>query len=83
VSLRQATRAHGGEDGFEFIVDDDGEGIDVAHRDGVLARGARVDEKVAGQGIGLAVVRELVELSGGTLSLGESALGGAQVRIRI
>lgn len=83
VTLHRAPGADGRRDGFEVVVDDDGEGIDDAHREAVLARGARVDESVAGQGIGLAVVRELVGLLDGELILERSALGGARVRIRV
>ncbi len=38
----------------------------------VLERGARADESVAGQGIGLAVAREIAAAYGGTLEIGES-----------
>ncbi|MFK7888629.1 MAG: ATP-binding protein [Gammaproteobacteria bacterium] len=83
VELRAVPDASGGKLGFVFQVDDDGPGIDPAHRATVLSRGARVDESVAGQGIGLAVVRELVELSGGELVLTEADSGGARVRITL
>ena len=36
-----------------------------------------------GQGIGLAVVREIVGLYGGSLRVGRSALGGAEVAVRL
>jgi C4-dicarboxylate-specific signal transduction histidine kinase len=38
---------------------------------------------VPGQGIGLAVVRETVELYRGTLAVGHSELGGAEIRIEL
>jgi C4-dicarboxylate-specific signal transduction histidine kinase len=38
---------------------------------------------VPGQGIGLAVVRETVELYRGTLDVGRSALGGAELRVEL
>jgi two-component system, OmpR family, sensor histidine kinase PhoQ len=49
----------------------------------VLERGARLDERVSGQGIGLSVVRELVELNGGTITIDQSSLGGARIEVRI
>ncbi len=83
VDLAEAPNQDGARLGFVFQVDDDGPGIDPAHRATVLSRGARVDESVAGQGIGLAVVRELVELSGGELMLADADIGGARVRITL
>jgi len=63
-------------------VEDDGPGIPEKHRSSVLARGGRLDELVPGQGIGLTLVREMVENAyGGSLSLDDSPLGGARVRV--
>lgn len=70
-------------DGMRLVIEDDGPGIPVDARAKVLERGARLDERVAGQGIGLSVVRELVELNGGTIDIDESALGGARIEVKI
>ncbi len=70
-------------DGLQIIVEDDGPGIPPAERARVIDRGARLDERVSGQGIGLSVVREVAKLNGGTISIGESSLGGALVEIRL
>jgi len=66
-------------------VQDDGPGIPQEHIDGVLRRGARLDETVPGTGLGLAIVRDLVALYGGTLNLGNRAAdgGGLDVEIRL
>jgi signal transduction histidine kinase len=67
-----------------IAVEDDGPGIPEPVRRQVLERGFRADELVPGQGIGLAVVREMVEEAyGGTLELSETALGGARVQVVI
>lgn len=66
-----------------LVIDDDGPGIDKALREQVLNRGTRVDEIQPGQGIGLAMVHELVGAYSGTLSIGESAWGGASVRMEL
>jgi two-component system sensor histidine kinase PhoQ len=70
-------------DGLRLVIEDDGPGIPLESRAKVLERGARLDERVAGQGIGLSVVRELVELNGGVIDIDKSALGGARVEVKI
>ncbi|MCB1866290.1 MAG: GHKL domain-containing protein [Chromatiales bacterium] len=63
-------------------VADDGPGIAEPAREAVLERGVRADERVDGQGIGLAVVRELVAAYGGALKVGaDPDLRGALVTI--
>ncbi|MBA3562739.1 MAG: hypothetical protein H0W33_01755 [Gammaproteobacteria bacterium] len=69
--------------GLRLAVEDDGPGIRPADAQRVLARGARVDEQAEGHGIGLAVVKEIVELAGGSLTLGVSPLGGARIELSI
>ena len=69
--------------GLALEVEDDGSGIPPAARARVLERGARADESVAGQGIGLTVSREVAASYGGTLEIGESRLGGARVSVRL
>jgi two-component system sensor histidine kinase PhoQ len=68
-------------DAVALRVEDDGPGVPEALRHFVLARGARADTAQAGQGIGLALVTELVAGYGGALELGTSPLGGAAVRV--
>src|SRR4029079_14843843 len=46
-------------DGLRLVVEDDGPGIPVEERSRVLDRGARLDERVSGQRIGLSVQRDL------------------------
>ena len=66
-----------------LCVEDDGPGIAPAIRDAVLSRGTRGDQAAPGQGIGLSVATELLSLYGGSLTIGESALGGACVEVRL
>ena len=65
----------------EIVVEDDGGGIPEAQRADVLRRGARLDSKAAGQGIGLAVVMEIVDRYGGTICTDASGLGGLKIRV--
>ena len=68
---------------LRILVEDDGEGIDAASRERVLERGVRDDEQVAGHGLGLAMVRDTVELYGGTLAIERSDLGGARIAVSL
>ena len=62
-------------------VEDDGPGIDPQQVDILLQRGRRGDTLVPGHGIGLAVVREIVESYGGEMNISRSDLGGAKITI--
>jgi signal transduction histidine kinase len=64
-------------------LDDDGPGLPPAQRSVVLERGVRLDEASPCSGLGLAIVRDLVELYGGSISLGESPLGGLRVEVSL
>lgn len=69
---------------FRLEVEDDGPGVPAGERSRILERGARADPAVAGHGIGLAVVRDLVEDAyGGRLEILAGAAGGALVRITL
>jgi two-component system, OmpR family, sensor histidine kinase PhoQ len=83
VTADRITRSDARRDGVSLLVEDDGPGIPETDRARVLERGARLDERVSGQGIGLSVVRELVELNGGTITIDQSTLGGARIEVRL
>lgn len=67
--------------GYELRVDDDGAGVPEDQRERVIGRGERLDTSHPGQGIGLAVVKDIIESYSGTLSLEDSPLGGAAFRV--
>jgi len=69
--------------GFCLRVEDDGPGIPEARRSEVFSRGARLDEQTHGHGLGLGIVRDIVDACGGTLSLGDSEWGGLRVEIEL
>ncbi len=60
----------------ELGVEDDGPGLSSGQADHVMKLGGRIDETAPGYGFGLPITRELVELYGGSLTLGRSGLGG-------
>jgi len=70
-------------EGYQFKVEDDGPGIDAGQRAEVLNRGTRMDEQVAGHGLGLGIVRDIVDAWGGHLELMDSQLGGLCVQIQL
>lgn len=76
-------RAHRGPRGVELSVVDDGPGIEPALARDVLRRGVRADERIPGQGIGLSIVRDIVESYDGEIEIGKAAAGGADVRVVI
>jgi len=68
--------------GLRLTVEDDGPGMRPEEQALVLGRGVRMDEAKQGHGLGLAIVREIVDAYGGSLELGQSTrLGGLQVTI--
>jgi two-component system sensor histidine kinase PhoQ len=66
-----------------IVVEDNGQGIDDAAIADILRRGVRADQKQQGQGIGLAMVVDIVDQYQGKLHLGTSDLGGLKVEILI
>nr|WP_315417018.1 sensor histidine kinase [uncultured Pseudomonas sp.] len=69
--------------GYLLAVEDDGPGIPETQRDQVFSRGARLDEQIDGHGLGLGIVRDIVEVWGGVLQLQESELGGLKALIEL
>ncbi|WP_263142728.1 sensor histidine kinase [Pseudomonas sp. RIT-PI-AD] len=70
-----------GPEGYRLWVDDDGPGVEAARRDEVLDRGARLDEQVSGHGLGLGIVRDILDAWQGRLRLLDSPLGGLRVEV--
>jgi two-component system sensor histidine kinase PhoQ len=68
-------------DGVAITIEDNGPGIDGRQFEQLLRRGVRGDEQSEGQGLGLAIARQLIEAYGGTITLSASDLGGAGLTI--
>jgi signal transduction histidine kinase len=71
----------------ELTIDDDGPGIAVEDRERVFDRFTRLDEGRArdagGLGIGLSMVRAIVEQHGGTVTIGDAPIGGARITVSL
>ena len=67
--------------GLQIVVRDDGRGFPDAMGNRVLERGVRADSRTEGQGIGLASARDIVNVYGGTLEIGNQPGRGAAVTI--
>lgn len=72
------TVVRGPRDGLRIVVTDDGPGVDESIASHLFQRGMREPER-GGHGIGLAMVRDIVEVYGGRVEITRGANGGAQV----
>lgn len=64
-------------------IDDNGPGFPDGMHDRLQKRGERADTQVEGQGIGLAITRELIEGYGGSLAISNNADGGASITVAL
>jgi signal transduction histidine kinase len=82
-----AVALHTGDAGVELTVDDDGPGIPVDDRSRVFDRFTRLDDGRArdagGLGLGLSMVKAIVEQHGGTVAIEDAPIGGARVRVQL
>jgi two-component system sensor histidine kinase PhoQ len=65
-------------DGDLLVVEDDGPGVAEDQRERILRRGERLDTRHPGQGIGLAVAKDILDSYSATLTPDDSPLGGAR-----
>lgn len=83
VTLRMELEENRRTPSLHLSIEDDGPGIPDEKVDQVLKRGIRVDQQIPGHGIGLSVVHELVQLSGGRLSATKSMHGGLRWEVSL
>lgn len=70
-------------DKWRLTVDDDGPGVPAADRERLFGRFERSTHRVAGSGLGLALVRQQARMHGGEASIDASPLGGARVTVTL
>ena len=66
-----------------LCIDDDGPGIAPELRERIFARGERLDEQRPGAGLGLDIVRDLVQTYGGSIQALPSPLGGLRMQLQL
>ncbi|VAW21572.1 hypothetical protein MNBD_ALPHA11-582 [hydrothermal vent metagenome] len=66
-----------------ITVNDDGDGLSEEEAKSVLKRGVRLDEKTAGSGLGLDIVKELVDIYGGSFLLEPGSHGGLRATLKL
>jgi len=71
-------------DGVLFDVEDDGPGCSPDEYSRLVERGVRLDESVSGHGLGLSIVKDIVDTYNGTLTFGRSSrLEGMRVSVHL
>ena len=72
---------------IQITVDDDGPGIPEEEREEVFKPFYRLDSArspdTAGSGLGLTIARDVIRAHGGDLTIEDSPLGGARIRLRL
>jgi two-component system sensor histidine kinase PhoQ len=66
-----------------ICIDDDGPGMSTESRENLLGRGIRGDQYGEGQGLGLAIVGDIIESYQGAISFKDSSLGGVCAKISL
>lgn len=69
--------------GWLLRVDDDGPGIPAPALQGIVQRGVRLDETVAGAGLGLAICADIVASYQGSIRFENRSEGGLRVTVRL
>lgn len=67
----------------QLTIEDDGSGINEEARKRILLRGQRADQNTPGQGLGLAIVTDILVLYKGNMEISKSATGGAKITIEL
>jgi signal transduction histidine kinase len=69
-------------DSLTVVIEDDGKGLKAPDLESLMQRGSRLDESLEGQGLGLAIVHEVVQLYQGDIGFDSSPqYGGLRVTV--
>lgn len=78
---RVEIRCEMGPDSLKLIFEDDGPGIPQDKLKVAQKRGHRLDDATPGTGQGLGIVKDIIDLYSGSLTLGKSSLGGLKATL--
>ena len=85
-AIKYADRVRVSLDGSEVVVSDDGPGIPVSESGRVFQPFYRLEASrnvsTGGSGLGMAVVQQLSAANGWKIEIGDSPMGGAEIRWR-
>ena len=70
-------------DGVRVTVADNGPGVPEGARDRLGTRGVRLDSSTPGHGIGLGIVRDIIEAYGGKLAFADAKQGGLEATLTL
>ena len=76
ISVGIVDGSHHQGSGVQIVIEDDGPGIPADHLIVALQRGVKVDESITGNGIGLAIVNEMIASYKGSFTSEQGELGG-------
>ncbi len=71
------------QDWLTIVIEDDGHGLETRQLEEIKQRGVRLDESVAGHGLGLGICNDIIDTYEGKISFAESHLGGLEVSVGI
>jgi signal transduction histidine kinase len=71
----------GCDEGLHICVEDDGRGIPEEQTDAILTRGHRLDEQTEGHGLGLSIVKDIIDQYQGTIGMSQSELLGGLMTV--
>ena len=71
----------GCDEGLHICIEDDGRGIPQEQTDAILTRGHRLDEQTEGHGLGLSIVKDIIDQYQGTLNMSQSELLGGLMTV--
>jgi len=69
--------------GLLLLVEDDGPGIDEELKQSILQRGVRLDSQTPGHGLGLHIVKGIVEAYNGELSVQDASPKGTRFTVTL
>jgi len=67
--------------GVQLIVEDDGDGIDDDQKQSILQRGVRLDSQTPGHGLGMHIVKGIVQAYEGDLSIQDKHPSGTRFTV--